>query len=209
MRRTSARPVRSSGLQASFMKLKPYERVLVVAAVVLVVATVFLFQGYRQARASKDKASTQLSGVERGINSLKRDFDVGALEKKKANLAQELASGQNPWGRNYESLDVDNLVTTSAVQSRVEVVRLNLGKDSKKKLGNVEYQVELRQVQVKGDLANIVRFIDRIERGQFPTLRMNNIKVSLVKGTWSGSFDIELWSLVEDGAADGGRKGQS
>lgn len=198
MRRTSAQPSQSGGLQASFMKLKPYERVLLVAAVALVLATVFLFQGYRQTRASKEKLSTQLGGVERGINSLKRDFNVEALEKKKADFTQELAGAQNPWARNYDSLDVDNLVTTSAVQSRVEVVRLNLGKDSKKKLGNVEYQVELRQVQVKGDLANIVRFIDRIERGQFPTLRMNNIKLSLVKGTWSGAFDIELWSLAED-----------
>lgn len=209
MRRPSAHPSQSSGLQASFMKLKPYERVLVVAAVVLVVATVFLFQGYRQARASKDKLGTQLGGVERGINSMKKEFNVEALEKKRDDLTRELAGAQNPWAKNYESLDVDNLVTTSAMQTRVEVVRLNLGKDSKKKLGNVEYQVDLRQVQVKGDLANIVRFIDRIERGQFPTLRMNNIKVSLVKGTWSGAFDIELWSLAEDGTADGGRKGQS
>lgn len=188
---------RAGGVQAAFMKLRPYERVLAIMAAVLVIASVFVFQSYRQAQIEKGKLSKQLAGVDRGVASVKRDYDLDALRKKQADLTEELKGPGSPWFKKLESLDVDNLITASAVQNRVDVVRLSLGKDSKKKIGNVEYQVDLRQVVVKGDLANMVRFIDQIERGQLSALRLSNIKMNLVKGTWNGSFDVELWSLPE------------
>lgn len=198
---------RSGEIQSSFAKLKSYEKLLLILTVVLALVAALLFQSYRKAQASQEKLRNQLVGVERGVDSLKKDYDLESLRKKQADLVEELAGGGNPWSKKFSSLDIDNLITNSAVQNKVEVLRLNLGKDTKKKIGNIECQIELRQVEVRGELANIVRFIDQIERGQFPSLRMDNIKIGLSKGIWNCTFDLELWYLVVQGGSDVGTKG--
>ena len=202
-----SRPVQPGSIQASFAKMKPYERVLLISGLALLIFTGFLFQNYRQAQARNDKLSKQVVSVERTASNLKKDFDVAALEKKKAEISQELSGPGNPWYKNFESLDVDNLITTSAVQTKVEVVKLTLGKASKQKIGNVEANIELRSVQVRGELANIVRFIDQIERGPLSALHLDNIQINQVKGIWVGNLEIGLWYTAPQGGNDAGRKG--
>lgn len=202
-----SRPVQPGSIQASFAKMKPYERVLLISGLALLILTGFLFQNYRQAQARNDKLSKQVVSVERTASNLKKDFDVAALEKKKAEINQELSGPGNPWHKNFESLDVDNLITTSAVQTKVEVVKLTLGKASKQKIGNVEANIELRSVQVRGELANIVRFIDQIERGPLSALHLDNIQINQVKGIWVGNLEIGLWYTAPQGGDDAGRKG--
>lgn len=205
--RPPTRPAQPGSIQASFAKMKPYERILLISGIALLLVAAFLFQNYRQAQARNDKLSKQVLSAERTANNLKKDFDVPTLEKKKADINQELTGSKNPWYKNFESLDVDNLVTTSAVQTKVEVVKLTLNKASKEKIGNIETTVESRHVQVKGELANIIRFIDQIERGPLSALRLGNIQINQIKGVWNGSLDIDLLYLTPQGGSDAGRKG--
>ena len=202
-----AQPAQPGSIQASFAKLKPYEKILLFLGIALLVSTAFLFQNYRKLLTSNDKLSKQVLSQDRTVSNLKKDFDVAALEQKKVALTKALSASDNPWYKSFESLDVDNLITKSAVQTRVGVVKLTLGTASKQKIGNVEPSVELRRVQVKGDLANIIRFIDQIERGPLTTLHLDNIQITQVKGVWNGSFDIELRYIAQQGGSDAGRKG--
>lgn len=204
---TPTRPPQAGNIQASFAKMKPYERILLISGVALLLVAGFLFQNYRQAQARNDKLGKQVLSSERTASNLKKDFDVATLEKKKADITQELDGPKNPWYKNFESLDVDNLITTSAVQTKVEVVKLTLNKVSKEKIGNIETTVESRHVQVRGELANIIRFIDQIERGPLTALRLGNIQITQIKGVWNGSLDIDLLYLAPQGGSDAGRKG--
>ena len=204
---TPTRPPQAGSIQASFAKMKPYERVLLISGIALLLAAAILFQNYRQAQASNDILGKRVLSAERSLSNLKKDNNVAALEKKNADINSELLGTGNPWYKSFESLDVDNLVTTSAIQTKVEVVKLTLNKTSKEKIGNIEPAVESRQVQVKGELANIIRFIDQIERGPLAALRLSNIQINQIKGVWNGSLDIDLLYLAPQGGSDAGRKG--
>ena len=160
-----------------------------VAALILVVNLVLLF-GYVGAEERRGAAQTQVSAVERQVNGMRRPEDIEALKRELSDVENQLAGSSSFFPKEIDSLAVYGLVANSARQTGVELSGMQNGAPTTEKFGANDYVAIRYAVTVRGQLGQVVAFLNKIETSGISTLIVNNQTYTFGANGWTAVVDI-------------------
>ena len=171
-------PQNLSELGQMLSRVKPWVKVAVVLAVVLL--AYYVFQGWRYWQAAGD-----ISSLNQAIQ--KSDRNIARWDKIIKSAAEELESGEAKMQRPVEELrslfspkPVENLmavVAASASKASVDVTTMNPGSPRSEVLGEWQYQVQTLSITARGATVDLYRFLSLLQ-SDVPVVSASEVRIS-------------------------------
>jgi len=195
-----------SELGPMLSRIKPWVKVAVVLAVVLL--GYYLFQGWRYWQAAGDISSreeaisksdrniTRMAGI---IQSAAKELDSGEVKRQRP--VAELRSLFNP--KPVENLMA--IVAASASKASVDVTTMNPGSPRTEVLGEWQYQVQTLSITVRGATVDLYRFLSLLQT-DVPVVSASEVRISGARGSRLAQMDL-LFYLGPEPAPEGEASG--
>ena len=195
-------PQNLSELGQMLSRIKPWVKVAVVLAVVLL--AYYVFQGWRYWQAAGD-----ISSLNQAIQ--KSDRNIVRWDKIIKSGAEELESGEAKRQRPVEELrslfspkPVENLmavVAASASKASVDVTTMNPGSPRSEVLGEWEYQVQTLSITARGATVDLYRFLSLLQ-SDVPVVSASEVRISGDRGDRVAQMEL-LFYLGPEPAPEG------
>ena len=177
--------------------VKPWVRVAVILAVVML--AYYVFQGWRYWQAAGE-----VSSLEQAIQ--KSDSNIARMDKIVQSADKELESGEAQRQGPVEELHslfspqpVENLmaiVAASALKASVDVTTMNPGIPRTQVLGEWQYQVQTLSITVQGATVDLYRFLSLLQT-DVPVVGASEVRISGARGSRSAQMELLFYLAPE------------
>lgn len=174
----------------SLTMLTRRQQTLAAVAALVLITNLVLLVGYVGAEERRSDAQQQVLVVERQVNAMRRPEDIDALKRELSDVENQLAGSSSFFPKEIDSLAVYGLVANSAKQTGVELSGMQNGAPTTEKFGANDYVAIRYAVTVRGQLPQIVAFLNKIETSGIATLIINNQNYSQGANGWTAVVDI-------------------
>ena len=172
---------------------------LIVVAIIMVAVVYMLFTGGQSAADSLEATQSDEMLIAMQLNTVQTDYDVDDLEEQKIELNQAIntASSINKFpetiDRDQLELDLSNEAKRYGVTLKSLSSTTNLGTET---IGDNQYSTSEIRIQLEGLLKNTGLFMDKMENGDFPTLKFKGVSLSQTGegGKWITDFTLVILS---------------
>jgi hypothetical protein len=162
---------------------------LVLVIVIMVGAAAFLLSNYSRAAGELSELKERLSSAQTRVPGLISQKE--SLESQLAQATSSLGVARAKFPRSVESIEYDEGLCKTAVESGVQITRLTTSTPSDRKVGDITYSVASAVVVVTGDIRSILSFVHALRTGMHfePPWSAEVTSVNLV---YSGQATINL-----------------
>ena len=195
-------PQNLSELGQMLSRVKPWVKVAVVLAVVLL--AYYVFQGWRYWQSAGD-----ISSLNQAIQ--KSDRNIARWDRIIKTADKELKSGEAKRQRSAGELrslfspkPVENLmaiVAASASKASVDVTTMNPGSPRTEILGEWQYQVQTLSITVRGATVDLYRFLSLLQTN-VPVVSASEVRISGGRGDRVAQMEL-LFYLGPEPAPEG------
>lgn len=195
-----------SELGPMLSRIKPWVKVAVVLAVVLL--AYYFFQGWRYWQAAGDISSLDQAIQKSSSNIARWDKIIKSADDE---LKRGEANGQRPMEELrslFSPKPVENLmaiVAASASKASVDVTTMNPGTPRTEVLGEWQYQVLTLSITVKGATVDLYRFLSFLQT-DVPVVSASEVRISGARGDRLAQMDL-LFYLAPEPAPEGEASG--
>jgi hypothetical protein len=179
------------------LRLRRLELVLLLLASGALVLDLVLLAGYSYAEDQRDRAQRQTLAVESSLATMRRPEALEALKRELAEAESRLANNPSTFPKDVDNLGINALIATAANQTGVEVAKRETGTQGVERFGNSEYRSVRYSIVARGDLRQLMLFLNKLETSQYATLVINGQSATLQNNVWTLQIEMTAYAQKE------------
>ncbi|UCG82715.1 MAG: hypothetical protein JSW38_11100 [Dehalococcoidia bacterium] len=165
--------------------------VIGVIMIALVVVAVIFFMQWQSAEDKKADVETDKKSAEIRWTNAIVEYDIDELQRQKDSLS---SSAKFP--ENFPAAGLAIELANAAYWNSVSVeISQNPTKVSTESVGGINYDAYATEVSVTGSLSKIISFLDYIERGDYSSIRVQDVEFKGTEVKGKLTFDLVLLTL--------------
>lgn len=145
-----------------------------------------------QEAGAKLVVEKQVVSANQSLVQVTSSTNVEALKTELAAAQGQLKEAAFP--EQVPSVSVVALLVKAAKETGVELSNLQVLVVEQEKLGNNNYNVLRQRLQARGTPMQLTGFLNRLEKGEFRSLVMNNLALVPRDITWEARMDMYIYS---------------
>ncbi len=148
----------------SWWRLNRRETALLAIAIAALAYTAYLYVGYDEVVASRERLATQRQNVEREYSRAQGALDLAQLQNELSRVRQELGQRQGTLiPATVDGLGVLDMIAQAGRASGVRLANVQSVDPPTEKVGDRQYRTIRFATQAEGSLAQLVDFLSRME----------------------------------------------
>ncbi|MCS6802310.1 MAG: hypothetical protein RMM58_12875 [Chloroflexota bacterium] len=179
------------------LPLSRLEAVLLALVAAALVLDLVLFAGYSFTEDQRDRVQRQTLAVEASLATMRRPDDLEALKREIAELETQFATNPSIFPKEIDHLGINALIALAANQTGVEVAKRETGAQGVERFGNNEYRSVRYSVVARGDLRQLMVFLNRLETSQYTTLVINGQSAIFQNNIWTLQIEMTAYAQKE------------
>jgi hypothetical protein len=176
------------------LRLSRLELILAVVAVAVVGLDLILIAGYTAAEEQRDRLQRQVAAVESSMSTMRRPDDLETLKREVADIEARLVANPETFPKEIDNLGINALIANAASQTGVEISKRETGAQATERFGNNEYRSAKYSIVARGDLKQVMLFLNKIETSAYSTLVVNGQSATLQNNVWSIQIDMTAYA---------------
>lgn len=166
----------------------------VVAALAL---NLVLLAGYAAVEDQRDRIQRQTLAVEASMATMRRPDDLETLKRELAEVEARLATNPSTFPKEVDNLGINALIATAAAQTGVDVAKRETGAQGIERFGNNDYRSVRYSVVARGDLRQLMVFLNKLETSQYTTLVINGQSATFQNPVWTLQVEMTAYAQKE------------
>ncbi len=161
------------------------------------VAVALIGSGYMtwltvQEAGAKLSLEKQVRSASQTLAQVTQASDAESLKVDLADVQAQLKEAVFP--EQAPSVDVVALLVKASRETGLELSNFQVLAVEQEKLGNNNYSVLRQRLQVRGTPIQLTGFLNRLEKGEFRSLVVNNVALAPKDRTWEARLDMYIYS---------------
>lgn len=182
---------------ARLRRFRRAEMILIVLVASVLVLDLALLGGYSYAEEQRDRAQRQVTAIEASLGKMRRPDDLEALKREVADIEARLANNPTTFPKEVDNLGINALIATAATQTGVEVSKRETGAQAVERFGNNEYRASRYSVVARGELKQLMIFLNKLETSQYQTLVINGQNATIQNNVWTLQIEMTAYARTE------------
>jgi len=166
---------------------------VVLLIVTLLVAYAYLGTGYLKQHQGQEALTSQLADATQTLAQMPEP--PGDLEQRLEAAQARLSAAEHSFPASLNSTGVINTILKQADSCGVKAIPIVTKPWSMEKVGEHNYYVLRLNVVASGSFAQLLAFVDKLEKGEFETLIVEELRVTRVTEETEGSVTGEAMPL--------------
>lgn len=179
------------------IRLTRLQTILAVAVALMLIGDLVLLMGYAWAADKSESTQRQVAAVEQSMTRLRRPEEVESLKQQYAKAEDELNTTPNAFPKDVDTLALNTLITNSARLTGVDIAKVETGSQSVEHFGSGDYRAYKFTVTARGQLNQMILFLNKLETSNFTTLIISGQAYTLQNNGWN--VIIELTAYAQKG----------
>jgi hypothetical protein len=176
------------------LRLRRLEAVLLGLVVALLLVDAVLLVGYSAAEEQRDRLQRQTLAVESQLATMRRPDALEALRRELAAAEARLAESPNTFPKEVDNLGINALIATAAMQTGVEISKRETGIQAIERFGATDYRAVRYSVVARGDLRQLMLFLNKIETSPYTTLVINGQSALFQNNVWTLQLEMTAYA---------------
>jgi hypothetical protein len=129
--------------------------------------------------------------------TMRRPEALETLKRELAEAESRLTNNPSTFPKEVDNLGINALIATAANQTGVEVAKRETGTQGVERFGTNEYRSVRYSVVARGDLRQLMVFLNKLETGPYATLVINGQSATFQNNVWTLQIEMTAYAQKE------------